>query len=95
MKFVMKCCGKVNPIGTDRENLWLSFEKDGNREILSYKVNIASSAEYLEAGKCDVAEFQYKGSDGYIIRPDKTFFKERTRYYWSITAETDQGICVS
>ena len=91
MKFELTCCGKVNPIGTDREHLRLNFSTDGNQEIVSYEIRIASSLERLRTGDYDIGSFRKKARDGYLLWPDKALFRARTRYYWQVAAVTEEG----
>lgn len=95
MKFVLKCSGKINPIGIDKEHLRLSFDTDGNTEILSYEIRIASSKERLEKEKYDIGVFRSKEAKTYMLQPDQAFFKEKTKYYWQVAAETEEGLCIS
>ncbi len=91
----MKCCGRKEPIGTDREHLRLSFETDGNREIISYEIRVALSAEHLKRKIYDIGVFTGAEEGGCILWLDKSLFRERTRYYWQVAAATKEGICVS
>ena len=95
LKFRLKCCGKTNPIGIDKEHLRLSFEIDGNTEINSYEVRISSSKKKLEDGQCDVKVFQNKDVSGHEIWLEQAYFKERTKYYWQVVTQTRDGECNS
>lgn len=92
MKFVLKCCGKINPIGIDKEHLRLSFETEDNIEILSYEIRIASSEESLTEGKYDIGFFAETQSGNFSVRPEPGLLKERTRYFWCVKANTSDGI---
>ncbi len=95
MRFELKCCGRVEPIGIDREHLRLSFWTDGNRELFSYEIRVASSPKHLENGRYDIGVFTGREEDGYLLWLDKELFQPQTRYYWQVAAETREGTCVS
>lgn len=91
MKFTLKCCGKINPIGIDKEHIRISYETDGNTEILAYSVQIASSHAKLTEGRYDVGVFESKDDSSREMWLDQAYFKERTKYYWKVTALTQSG----
>ena len=95
MKFILKCCGKINPIGIDKEYLRLSFEIEGNIEILSYEIRIASSKEQLINGRFDIGSFTEIKARSYSVYPEPGLLKERTGYYWLVRAETSNGLQTS
>ena len=95
MEFTLKCCGKTNPVGVSAENLRLSFETDGREEILSYEVNIATSIEQMKQQRYNIGTFHGEIDGAYIVNPDKAFFKDKTEYYWQVTAQTNSGSCES
>lgn len=89
---ILKCCGKINPIGVDRGQLCLSFAKNGNREIDSYEIQIASSLAKLREETYDIGSFHGDEQAAYLIWPQPSLFKPRTRYYWQVTMKTEEGI---
>lgn len=89
---ILKCCGKINPIGVDRGQLCLSFAKDGNREIDSYEIQVASSPENLKDGNYDVGSFCGDEQAAYLIWLDPSLLKPRTKYYWQVETETEKGV---
>ena len=95
MKIQLKCCGKTNPIGIDKEHLRLSFEADGDIRIISHEIQIASSEEGLTEGRYDVGVFKEENTSTYGMWLDPAYFKERTRYYWQVVAVTENGECRS
>lgn len=94
LMFKLKCCGKTDPIGIDKEHLRLSFQIEGNIEIHSYEIRIASSRKKLEEGKYDVV-FNNENVTGYEIWLEQAYFKERTKYFWQVVAHTSQGEMIS
>ena len=94
LTFKLKCCGKTNPIGIDKEHLRLSFEVEGDIEILSYEIRIASSSKKLTEGKCDVV-ISNENAANYEVWVEQAYFKERTRYYWQVVAQTSTEDIVS
>lgn len=95
LEFILKCCGKTDPIGVSTENLRLSFETNGKEELLSYEVNIATSIEQMKQQRYNIGTFYGEIDAAYVVNPDKAFFKDKTRYYWQVTAQTNSGSCVS
>lgn len=91
MKLKLKCCGKTNPIGVDKEHLRLSFETEGDTEILSYEIKIASSEKKLTEGKYDIGIFKNQEASSNEFWLEQAYFKERTKYFWQIAAQTKEG----
>lgn len=91
LKFTLKCCGKINPIGIDKEHIRISYETDDNIEILTYSVQIASSHTKLTEGRYDVGVFERKDDSSREMWLDGAYFKERTKYFWKITAQIHEG----
>ena len=83
MTFVLKCCGKIDPIGVDKENIRLTFETDGSREISTYTIEIKeeSSQETL----CTIS------GNGHTVWVPSSGLRERTVYSWRINALLSDG----
>lgn len=90
MSVRLKCCGRTDPIGVDRDGLWLTIETDGNETIHSCQIRIAESIENLKAAH--YTEVIDSGSDLYAaVYPQKELLREKTRYYWEAEVKTEQG----
>ena len=74
MNFKLKCCGKTNPIGIDKEHLRLSFEVEVNIEIFSYEIRVASSKEKFAELIAD--NRIWFGEDGNNVPAVKRFLTE-------------------
>lgn len=95
MKYALKCCGKSNPIGVDRDSILLHFEVLGKAKIYSYSIHIATTKEKLESQKSDIGVWKREVKDAFMIKPEAFLFKQRTGYYWRVIAETSDGTDVS
>lgn len=78
MKFLLKCCGKINPIGVDKQNIRLSFTPDGS---LANRVVTLFRADNGET----VCSFPVSGTTLWI--PSEAV-EELTAYQWQV-----RGIC--
>ena len=86
MKFELKCCGKVDPIGIDPENIRLHFETDGSREISAYTIEIKEMSSQETA--CTLS------GDGFTAWVPPAVLRERTAYIWQVKAELLDGSTV-
>lgn len=91
MQFTMKCCGRKDPIGVDREHIRLEFEKDGGLKVDAWRVNIAISEENLLCGDYDIGTFCGEAGEAFLVYLDKSLLQDETRYYWQVEVETEEG----
>lgn len=79
----LKCCGKVNPLGVDKQNIRLSFTLDGSLEIAQCRVMLYR-AETEEL----VYSAPVKGTTHWVA-PE--IVEELTAYTWQLSAVTPEG----
>ena len=83
----LKCCGKVNPLGVDKQNIRLSFTLDGSLEIAQCRVTL-----YRADTEQPVYSAPVKGMTHWIP-PENV--EELTAYLWHIDAVTPEGRTVT
>ncbi len=84
MKFTLKCCGKLDPIGADKLNIRLSFGLDGSVAPVSYRIDIRETETDMPV--CDLT-----GDDSFTVWVDPKYLKDQTGYTWRVTVKTDDG----
>ena len=90
MHIGLKCCGQIDPIGVDRDRLWLNIETDGDEAVLSCQIRIAESIENLKAA-CYTAVINSTHDIYTAVYPQKELLCEQTRYYWNAEVRTERG----
>ena len=83
MKFELKCCGKKDPIGVDKQNIRLSFALDGSLEIIRctvmlYRADTAQTVCAIDA-------------EGTSVWVQPEMVEEQTAYAWQVIALTPDG----
>ncbi len=86
MKFELKCCGKIDPLGVDKQNIRLSFALSDSLEIASYEIKLW---EKLTGELVFCAEKTL--ADGFTCWVDPACLRERTEYGWQVTAHLKNG----
>lgn len=82
----LKCCGKKNPLGVDKQNIRLSFALDGSLEITRCQISVWHS----ETGKTVFCREQ-PPEEGFTCRVDANCVQEKTQYRWNVTAYLADG----
>ncbi|MBO5050373.1 MAG: family 78 glycoside hydrolase catalytic domain [Oscillospiraceae bacterium] len=83
MNFKLKCCGKSNPIGVDKNNIRLSFALCGDLEIARCAVRLLQT----DTGKT-VCSLPVNGTTVWL-QPEAV--EEMTSYTWQVEAVTADG----
>lgn len=83
----LKCCGKINPLGVDKQNIRLSFALSGSLEIMqcSIKLYRADSEELV----CSLT------ADGTTAWIPPEAVEELTAYAWQVEGTTAAGETVA
>ena len=68
----LKCCGKVNPLGVNKQNIRLSFTLDGSLEITHYDLQLRCAS-----GK-EVCTLGGTPDDGFIQWIDPALLQDQT-----------------
>lgn len=82
MKFTLKCCGKIDPLGVDKQNIRLSFTLCGSLEITRYELQLRDSSGN------EVCLFQGMPGDGFTRWIEPALLQDQTAYCWNVTAYT-------
>ncbi len=86
MNFELRCCGKKNPIGVDKQNIRLSFTLSGSLEIVSYLIIICDG----DSGDrvCTIP-----GTDDslFVHWVDPAMLQDQTNYNWQVHLQTADG----
>ena len=85
MKFELRCCGKKDPLGVDKQNIRLSFTLCGSLEITHYEVQLQYAS-----GK-EVCILQGTPDDGFTQWIDPALLEDQTAYCWQVAAYTADG----
>ena len=85
MKFELKCCGKKNPLGVDKQNIRLSFALCGSLEITRYELQLRDTF-----GKA-VCTLQGTPNDGFTQWIDPALLQDQTAYCWQVAVYTADG----
>ena len=83
MKFTLKCCGKINPIGIHPEDVRLHFETDGSRKVSGYTIIITEQSSRKTV--CTLS------THGFTAWVPSAVLEERTAYSWQVTALLSDG----
>ena len=86
MRLELKCCGKIDPLGVDKQNIRLSFALSGSLEIASYEVKLW---EKLTGNP--VCRAEQTPADGFTYWVDPDCLRELTEYGWQVTAYLKDG----
>ena len=85
MIFTLKCCGKKDPLGVDKQNIRLSFALSGSLEITRYELQLRyASGEAV----CSISG---KSGDGFTHWIAPELWQDQTQYCWRLAAETADG----
>ena len=85
MKFELKCCGKINPLGVDKQNIRLSFALCGSVEITRYELQLRDAS-----GKA-VCTLRGTADDGFTQWIDPALLRDQTAYCWQVEVYTAHG----
>lgn len=83
MMFELKCCGKIDPIGVDKQNIRLSFALREGISLRDCTVQLRESANGTLVCALPV--------DGFTAWVEAECLKELTGYAWCVVATTQQG----
>lgn len=84
MKFTLKCCGRENPIGVDKQNIRLSFALSGSIDVSSYQVELREQQSNRLVCTLQV-------SSGHTLWIDPAYLKGQTAYLWYVVGKTKEG----
>lgn len=87
MKFLLKCCGKTDPVGVDKLNIRLTFSTDGSIAVRSYQVLLWNA----EGPVCTV---EGQAKDGFTVRVDPTYLQDAAGYNWRVQVWLTDGTTV-
>ena len=87
MNFELKCCGKKNPLGVDKQNIRLSFALDGSREIAGCTVELRQADTHDLI--CTLL------ADSCTVWVDSGLLASLTGYMWQVIATTAGGETVA
>lgn len=87
MNFLLKCCGKENPIGIDPGNVRLHFETDGSREISAYTIEVKEACS--GQGICTLS------GESFTAWVPAGALRETTEYSWQVCATLSDGTVVA
>lgn len=85
MKFELKCCGKKNPLGVDKQNIRLSFALCDSLEITHYELRLRYAS-----GKA-VCTLRGTSDGGFTQWIDPALLQDQAAYCWQIAAYTADG----
>lgn len=84
MTFSLKCCGRTDPIGMDKENIRLSFGLDGSMAVSTYEISLWDAAG-------PVCTLKGQAEDGFTVWADPGLLKDATAYTWRVRARLSDG----
>lgn len=79
----LKCCGRINPLGVDKQNIRLSFALDGSIEMAQCTVKLFRAD--TEEPVCSLP------ADGTTVWLQPEMLEELTAYAWQVSAMTAAG----
>ena len=85
MKFELKCCGKKDPLGVDKQNIRLSFTLCGSLEITRYELQL----QYAFGET--VCTLQGTPDDGFTQWIEPALLQDQTAYCWQVAVYTTDG----
>lgn len=85
MKFELKCCGKKNPLGVDKQNIRLSFALCDSLEITHYELRLRYAS-----GKA-VCTLRGTPAGGFTQWIDPALLQDQAAYCWQVVAYTADG----
>lgn len=84
MTFARKCCGKVDPIGVDKQNIRLWFGLSGSVDLSSYEVELQE--RHTGRTVCTL-----QGNNGHTLWVDPAYLQGQTGYLWRVKGKTAEG----
>lgn len=87
MTFLLKCCGRSDPLGVDPENVRLHFETDGSQAITACTVQIKEYSS--QKAVCSLP------CEGHTAWVPARFLRPCAGYSWQVCAELADGSTVT
>ena len=86
MNFELKCCGKKNPLGVDKQNIRLSFALSDSLGLASYEVQLRESA----TDRLILCQ-KRKTADTMTLWVDPACLQDQMQYHWKVIAYLENG----
>lgn len=86
MNWKLKCCGKKNPLGVDKQNIRLSFTLCGSLQAVSYELVLRE----LASG-CLACVIKGQPEDLFTHWVDPAVLRDQTSYVWQVSVKTADG----
>ena len=90
MRLKLKCCGSVNPLGVDKQNIRLSFALDGSLDAVRYDITV-----WEKASGRKICCLEGTPKDGLALWLPPDSLEGQTVYLWQVMVYLPDGKAVT